>query len=182
MAQEVTAITARHFELFDAEARRIARTTPPEGLILHYADTPRDSMALNRVEGGAVIISASGMCDGGRIRHHLKHRLPNPHTTLLFVGYQAAGTLGRRLVDGARSVRIMGQEVPVHARIVTLGGFSAHAGQTALVNWAKHFQPAPRRIFLVHGEEATAMALAARVEREIGCTAQIPHHGESVEL
>jgi metallo-beta-lactamase family protein len=182
MAQEVTAITARHFELFDTEARRIARTTPPEGLILHYAETPQDSMALNRLEGGAVIISASGMCDGGRIRHHLKHRLPNPHTTLLFVGYQAAGTLGRRLVDGAKSVRIMGQDVPVRARIVTLGGFSAHAGQTALVNWVQHFQPTPRRIFLIHGEEATALALAARVEREIGCAAHIPQHGESVEL
>jgi metallo-beta-lactamase family protein len=182
MAQEVTAITARHFELFDSEARQIARNNPPKGLTLHYTETPRDSMALNRIEGGAVIISASGMCDGGRIRHHLKHRLPNPHTTLLFVGYQASGTLGRRLVDGAKSVRITGQDIPVRARIVTLGGFSAHAGQTALVTWLKHFQPAPRRIFLVHGEEATAVALATRIERETGCTAHIPQQDESVEL
>jgi metallo-beta-lactamase family protein len=182
MAQEVTAITARHFELFDAEARRIAADPrPPEGLALHYTQTPRDSMALNRLEGGAVIISASGMCDGGRIRHHLKHRLSNPHTTVLFVGYQASGTLGRRLVDGASSVRIMGNEIPVRAQIITLGGFSAHAGQTALVKWLAHFQLTPR-VYLVHGEEATSAALAARVEREIGCTARIPHHGETVAL
>jgi metallo-beta-lactamase family protein len=183
MAQEVTGITARHFELFDAEARQLARRkAAPEGLILHYTETPHDSMALNRLEGGAVIISASGMCDGGRIRHHLKHRLANPHTTVLFVGYQASGTLGRRIVDGARSVRIMGQDIPVRAQIVTLGGFSAHAGQTALVNWLKHFQPSPRRLFLVHGEEATATALAVRIEHETGCRAEIPRHGESVEL
>lgn len=182
MAQEVTAITARHFELFDAEARRIARSTPPEGLILHYTETPRDSMALNRIEGGAVIISASGMCDGGRIRHHLKHRLANPHTTVLFVGYQASGTLGRRLVEGARSVRIMGQDIAVRAQIVTLGGFSAHAGQTGLVNWLRHFQPIPRRLFLVHGEAAAAEALAGRIERETAARAFIPQHRESVEL
>jgi metallo-beta-lactamase family protein len=175
-------LPARHFELFDAEARQLARKSPPEGLMLHYTETARDSMALNRIEGGAVIISASGMCDGGRIRHHLKHRLSNPHTTVLFVGYQAAGTLGRRLVDGAKSVRIMGKEIPVRAQIVTLGGFSAHAGQTALLNWLKHFQPLPRQLFLVHGEEATALELAARIAAETGARAYIPQHGERVEI
>jgi metallo-beta-lactamase family protein len=183
MAQEVNAITARHFELFDAEARQLARRNePPHGLSLHYTPTPRDSMALNRLESGAIIVSASGMCDGGRIRHHLRHRLANPHTPLLFVGYQAAGTLGRRLVDGARTVRIMGEEIPVNARIVTLGGFSAHAGQSALLHWLQQFRPVPPRVFLVHGEEATATALAARIERETGTRARIPTQGESVEL
>ncbi|HEY4644742.1 MAG TPA: MBL fold metallo-hydrolase, partial [Steroidobacteraceae bacterium] len=154
MAAEVTAITARHFELFDEEARRLAREDHRDGrsLRLKFTDSVQESMALNRIAGGAIIIAASGMCDGGRIRHHLRHRLPNPHTTVLIIGYQAVGTLGRRLVDRASSVRIFGEDVPVRAQVVTIGGFSAHADQSALLDWLGHLRAAPEQLFLIHGE------------------------------
>jgi metallo-beta-lactamase family protein len=181
MAQAATQITSRHFELFDAEARQAARQDR-QALRLRFTETPRDSMALNRIESGAVIVAASGMCDGGRIRHHLRHRLANPHTTIVFIGYQAAGTLGRRLVEGARSVRIFGEEIPVRARIVTLGGFSAHAGQSSLLDWLGHLEQPPSQLFLVHGEEATCTAFAAAIEKRLGWRAHIPAQGESVEL
>ena len=143
LASEVTAITARHFELFDEEARRllteVRRARGHPRLHLRQTHSVEESTALNRVDGGAVIIAASGMCDGGRIRHHLRNHLPSPRTTVLFTGYQAEGTLGRRLVDRAAVVSILGEQVPVRAEIVTLGGFSAHAGQSALLGWLRGF-------------------------------------------
>jgi metallo-beta-lactamase family protein len=184
MATAVTAITARHFELFDEEARRLVKEgkTASSSLHLRFTASVQESMALNRIEGGAVIVAASGMCDGGRIRHHLKHHLPNAHTTVLIIGFQAAGTLGRRLVDGASSVRIMGEDVPVRAEIVTLGGFSAHADQSALLNWLRQLAPPPSELFLVHGEEKCAIALGSRIETELGWHARIPAHRDSVQL
>src|SRR5690606_27938745 len=104
--------------------------------------------------GGAIIVAASGMCDGGRIRHHLRQRLPDPRTTVLFIGYQAAGTLGRRLVDGASVVRMFGEEIPVRARIATLEGFSAHADRKSLLAWLRGTRRPPGRTWLVHGEPA----------------------------
>jgi len=183
MAAEVTAITARHLELFDEEARRLVAAPPGESRMrLKVTESVQDSMALNRIESAAVIISASGMCDGGRIRHHLKHHLPDARSTVIILGFQAAGTLGRRLVDGADSVRILGEDVPVRAEIVTLGGFSAHADQSALLQWLGHFKPAPRQLFLVHGEEDVAGAFAGRIRDKLGWNARIPTHGESVAL
>lgn len=184
MAAEVTAITARHFELFDAEARRLARTPAPDGVLprLRFVGSVQESMALNRLQGGAIIVAASGMCDGGRIRHHLKHHLPNPRTTVLIIGFQAAGTLGRELVDGARTVRILGEEVQVRAQIVTLGGFSAHADQSALIDWLRHFKRPPDRLYLVHGEEAITTAFAERIAEVLGWRAHVPEHGETVQL
>ncbi|HEY7377963.1 MAG TPA: MBL fold metallo-hydrolase [Steroidobacteraceae bacterium] len=184
MAAAVSAITARHFDLFDEEARRLAGPGPftSTSLRVRYAETQQDSMALNRLAGGAIIIAASGMCDGGRIRHHLLHRLPDPGTTVLFIGYQAAGTLGRRIVDRAPSVRIFGEEVAVRARIATLGGFSAHADQSTLLAWLAHFAPPPRQLCLVHGEPQVMRALAARIEQRCGVQAHLPAHGEAIEL
>jgi metallo-beta-lactamase family protein len=184
MATEVTEITARHLELFDEEARQLARspTTSGDGLSLAFTGDVQESMALNRLESGTIIVAASGMCDGGRIRHHLRQRLSNPRTTVLIVGFQAAGTLGRRLVDRAPSVRIMGQDVPVRAEIVTLGGFSAHADQRALLDWLRHFRRTPREVFLVHGEPENAAALAAAMRAQLGWATRIPAHGESVVL
>jgi metallo-beta-lactamase family protein len=184
MATEVTAITARHFELFDEETRRLARETQRDGnsIRLKFTDSVQESMALNRIAGGAIIISASGMCDGGRIRHHLRHRLPNPHTTVMIIGYQAAGTLGRRLVDRAASVRIFGEDIPVRAQIVTLGGFSAHADQAALTDWLGHFRAAPEPLFLVHGEEDIATAFAGHIEQALGWRARVPTIGDTVTI
>jgi metallo-beta-lactamase family protein len=168
LANEVTAITARHFELFDAEARRLRQAVLAGQTRCHIRETHsvEESMALNRLAGGAVIVAASGMCDGGRIRHHLKHHLPNPHTTVLIVGFQAAGTLGRRLVDRSPSVTISGTRVPVRAQIVTLGGFSAHADQSAILAWLRNFRRPPRT-WLVHGEPGAASTLATRIGADL---------------
>jgi metallo-beta-lactamase family protein len=184
MASEVTAITARHFDLFDEEARRLALAEPagPSSMHLTFTEGVRDSMALNRLQSGAIIVSASGMCDGGRIRHHLRHHLPNPHATVVIIGFQARGTLGRRLIERPSTVRIMGEEVPVRAEIVTLGGFSAHADQSALLGWARGFRKAPETAFLVHGEETPTAALAARLRADLDWDTRIPFHGESFEL
>ena len=182
MATEVTAITARHLELFDEEARRLAQTKTAGVAAVHlnFTASVRDSMALNRLQSGAIIVAASGMCDGGRIRHHLKHHLPNPRTTVMIIGFQAQGTLGRRLVDGATQVRIFGEDVPVRARIATLGGFSAHADQSALIGWARGFRAAPAQTFVVHGEPECASALSLRLKDELGWHTHIPGPRETV--
>ena len=184
MATEVSEITARHMELFDDEARRLATEAQPvaTSLRVHHTASVQDSIALNRITGGALIVAASGMCDGGRIRHHLRHRLANPHTTVLFIGFQAAGTLGRRLVDGASTVRIFGEEVPVRAQIATLGGFSAHADQSALLGWLGHLRRPPEQLLLVHGEANIAKAFAERIEERFGWQAQVPDHGQQLRL
>jgi metallo-beta-lactamase family protein len=184
MATEVTGITARHFELFDDEARRMARE-PAGGdgrMRVTYTEGVEESKALNRISGGAIIVAASGMCDGGRIRHHLRHRLSDPRTTVLFVGYQAAGTLGRRLADGAETVRLFGEDVAVRAEIVVLQGFSAHADQSALIGWLKHMRRPPGELFLVHGEPAASAALGERIRRELGWRNRAPGYGETVAL
>lgn len=184
MATEVTRITARHFDLFDEEARRAALEPPTGGEApsVRFIETVDESKSLNRLTGGAIIVAASGMCDGGRIRHHLRQHLPYPRTTVIFIGYQAAGTLGRRIVDGAQGVRISGEEVPVRAQVVTLGGFSAHADRSALLDWLGKFRRPPGRTFLVHGEEHASRALAAAIETRFHCDVRVPGEHESVEL
>ncbi len=184
LAAEVGDITARHFELFDDAARRLGsdRLAGRSGCHLHRTHSVAESMAINQIAGGAVILAGSGMCDGGRIRHHLRLNLPNPHATVLITGYQAAGTLGRRLVEGARSVSIDGARVAVRAEVITLGGFSAHADQDALLAWLRGFR-APPRTWLVHGEPAAASALAARIKTDLGWSAvTIAARGEVADL
>ncbi|MEW6648424.1 MAG: MBL fold metallo-hydrolase [Pseudomonadota bacterium] len=184
MATEVTRITMQHMQLFDAAARELAAwRAAGRGLpILKFTGSVEDSMALNNIHGGVVIISASGMCDGGRIKHHLRHNLGRRENSILITGFQAEGTLGRRLVDQAESVRIFGQDVPVRADIYTLGGFSAHADQAALLRWLRAFRDPPRRTFVVHGEAATAAIFAETVVRELGWKAQVPAQGEHVTI
>jgi len=185
LAQQVTTITTHHMELFNEEARRIATSEGANGdsrIRVRFTEHVQDSIALNRIESGAVIIAGSGMCDGGRIRHHLRQRLANPHTTVLIVGFQAMGTLGRDLVEGARSVRLFGEDVPVRARIATLGGFSAHADQSAMLGWLSNLHAAPRSLFLVHGEPRASGALAAAIKTRLGWDAEIPADGQRVEI
>lgn len=184
MASEVTRITARHFELFDDEARRTVGESAATGagLKVSYTASVDESKALNRLTGGAIIVAASGMCDGGRIRHHLRQRLPDPRTTVLFIGYQAAGTLGRRLVDGAPAVRMFGEEVPVRARIATLDGFSAHADRASLLAWLRGTRRPPGRIYLVHGEPAASTALAGEIGSTPGWRCEVAAHGRTVTL
>ncbi|MBM5811355.1 MAG: MBL fold metallo-hydrolase [Gammaproteobacteria bacterium] len=184
MATEVTQITARHLALFDQEARRLAAAAPVPGREprVRFVGSVAESMALNRVQGGIVIIAASGMCEGGRIRHHLRHHLPNPRSTVMITGFQAQGTLGRALVDGVQWVRIHGHELRVRARIVTLGGFSAHADQHALLDWLGHFRRPPARTLLVHGEERAQLAFHERIRQRHGWDCTIPAQGEVIDL
>ena len=132
-----------------------------------------ESMAINRIKTGALIIAGSGMCTGGRIRHHFKHRIWDKRTTIIFAGFQARGTLGRMLVDGMKRIKLFGDEFIVRARIETIGGFSAHAGQTALIEWAANFSNKPT-LFLVHGEPEAQDALAEKLYAEAGISAIIP--------
>ena len=138
-------------------------------------------MAINRIKGGAIIIAGSGMCTGGRIRHHFKQRIWDDRNTLIFTGYQARGTLGRILVDGAKNIKLFGEEYVVKARIETLGGLSAHAGQTGLVEWIGAFDPPPRTL-LIHGEPRAQDALAERLWRELGLKVEIPARAQSIVI
>ena len=138
-------------------------------------------MAINRIGGGAVIIAGSGMCNGGRVRHHLKYNLWRRQAHLVICGFQASRTLGRSLVDGARRVRLLGAEVAVNAKVHTLGGFSAHAGQDDLVSWAANFSPTPR-VWLVHGEPQAAGALAQCMKTRVDVAARVAERGKPIPL
>jgi metallo-beta-lactamase family protein len=139
-------------------------------------------MALNDIQGPCMIIAGSGMCNAGRIKHHLRHNLWKPETSVLIVGYQAEGTLGRRLVNGDKSVNIFGERIAVRAQIHKLGGFSAHAGQTDLLNWFNVLAPARPRVVLTHGEEKARMPLATIIRYQYGIAPVLPQYGDSVEL
>src|SRR5262249_36124574 len=157
MAREATGVFVRHPECFDEETREAFTKEhgAPFGFArLRYVGSPDESRSLNDREEPCIIIAASGMCEGGRILHHLRHGLSDPKNTVLFVGFQAEGTLGRRLRAGMSPVNIFGEPVEVKAEIAAIDGFSAHADQHELLSWVTGLAPAPRRIFLVHGELA----------------------------
>jgi metallo-beta-lactamase family protein len=154
MAISATEIFRRHRDCYDAETAELFRTGRDPFMFngLHFTRETAESMAINQVAGGAVIMAGSGMCTGGRVRHHLKHNLGRERSSVIFVGYAAQGTLARRIVDGARQVNIFGDEYAVRAQIHTIGGFSAHAGQSELLAWHGHTGN-PGMTFLVHGEK-----------------------------
>jgi metallo-beta-lactamase family protein len=169
LAAQASEVTFRHLEALDELAHEfhLAQRARKLPFTLRYTEDVDDSMFLNSIRTGAVIIAASGMCEAGRIRHHLRHNLPRHECGVLFTGFQAAGTLGRRIVDGARSVHMFNEIIPVRASVHTLGGLSAHAGQDALVGWLAGAQRKPRMTYLVHGEPEAAHALSARIAREL---------------
>lgn len=138
-------------------------------------------MAINAIESGALIIAGSGMCTGGRVLHHLKHNLWRPECHVVIVGFQARGTLGRRLVDGAQYVRIYGETIRANATVTTVGGLSAHADQTGLLDWYGAFERTPP-VCLVHGEPDAQKALAARLRARFGADVTIPAHGDRIDL
>lgn len=148
---------------------------------LNLAMDPQESMAINRITSGALIIAGSGMCTGGRIRHHFKQRIWDNRNTIIFTGYQASGTLGRILVDGVPEIKMFGERFVVKARIETLGGLSAHAGQGGLLRWIAGFQP-PARTFLVHGEAKAQEALSAKLQQDQGLLAEVPARGDCIEF
>ena len=183
MAINVTEIYARHPEEHD-EAMRAALE---DGTALRTHDfrlvrTPEESKALNEREGPMIVVSASGMATGGRVLHHLAHRLPDPRTIVLLPGFQAAGTRGRSLQEGAASVRIHGADVPVRARVVTLDGLSAHADRDEIRRWLGGFVRAPHHTWVVHGEPQPADRLAAALRAQLGWEAAVAEDGASVPL
>ncbi|TCJ11826.1 MBL fold metallo-hydrolase [Parasulfuritortus cantonensis] len=185
MAAAATEITLRHADLLDEETRQLLDWQRQNGDHLPYirfTESPEESMAINNIRQGAVIISASGMCDAGRIKHHLKNNLARADCSVIIAGFQAQGTLGRRLVDGAPYVRLFGEPVPVRASVYTLGGLSAHADRDALLGWLAGFRTPPRRAFVVHGEAATAAGFAAAVRDRFGWQVETPERGAGFDL
>jgi metallo-beta-lactamase family protein len=172
MATAATHLTEHFFAQLDPESQSTFAWLKenPAALHLRFIADVEESKALNRVKGGAIIISASGMCDAGRVLHHLAWNLPRAQNAVVITGFQAQGSLGRRLVDGVDSIRVMHQEVPVKASIHTIGGLSAHADQSGLLKWLKGFKKAPQRVFVTHGEEKSSNALAVAIQRELHWT------------
>ncbi|MEI7428948.1 MAG: MBL fold metallo-hydrolase [Betaproteobacteria bacterium] len=185
MANSATRITLAHRELLDRDTRDLITwiQAHPEKMKIEFVADVEHSRALNEVRSGAVIISASGMCDAGRIKYHLRENLPRSECSLLITGFQAAGTLGRRLVDGARLVHIFGQPIPVKARIYTVGGLSAHADQPALLNWLRGFHKPPGQTFVIHGEASASASFVEALKTQLGWTAvRSPTRGEFITL
>jgi metallo-beta-lactamase family protein len=182
MAIEVTHVYDNWLQIMDHDDVKQLSVTDRsslEGFLpsLNLCVTPEESMAINKIDSGALVIAGSGMCTGGRIRHHFKHRIWHPNNTVIFVGFQAMGTLGRLLVDGVKKFRMFGDVFVVKANIETLGGFSAHAGQRGLIDWMTRFQNAEHRI-LVHGEEGAMQTLSDKLATEHGLHCQMPRQGE----
>jgi metallo-beta-lactamase family protein len=183
MAVDATPIFLAHREDHDSEMARMlaAGREPLRPAHLTFARSPEQSKAINGVRGPCIIISASGMATGGRVLHHLRQRLPDPRTTVLLVGFQPEGTRGWSLQNGAATLRIHGEDVPVKARIASVAGFSAHADEAELSRWLATFPSPPGRTFLVHGEPAALEAARERTER-LGWRAHVPAHLEEVRL
>ena len=179
MALEATRIYQRNDELYDQEAMEMVRTGELRRNLDQTIPCPKpgDSRALNAVKGPCVIMAGSGMCNGGRIMHHLRHNLPIKSTAVLMVGFQSQGTLGRQLVDGAKSVRIFGEDIPANASIHTMGGFSAHADQKGLLDWFTSVAPAKPRLIITHGEDSSRDALAKLIRQQHGIRAECPNLG-----
>jgi metallo-beta-lactamase family protein len=184
MAVDATGIYARHHEDHDLEMEQLERDddNPLRPKNVRFVQKVDESKALNAREGPGIIISSSGMASGGRVVHHLMRRLPDPACQVLFVGYQAAGTLGRELIEGGQRVRVMGQEVPVRAEIKSLQSLSAHADSSEILGWLKGFKSAPKRTFLVHGEPPAQSALQGKIRAEFGWEVEIPKLNDAVTL
>ncbi len=184
MAVNVTEVFRRHHECMDAEAIELLDAGerlfqfPGLKLVRHVGE----SKAINRICGSCIIMAGSGMCTAGRVKHHLVRNISRPQSAILFVGYQAQGTLGRRIVDGSKNVRIHGVEHEVKARVVQIHGLSAHADQTGLLEWLGHLETQPRRVFITHGEETSAQHLADAVRAKWNWEVDVPSYKTECEL
>jgi metallo-beta-lactamase family protein len=175
LAIKATEIFRSHPEYFDKDTRTILKTARTRWRWnLRFTQTAQESMSLNTLDGPAVIISASGMANAGRIKHHLTHNLWKEGASIVFVGFQAMGTTGRKIVDGAQKVRLFGEDVAVRAKVFTIGGFSAHAGQSQIMDWLGNFRSPGMEVFLVHGEYPAQKELARLIQERYGFTVHIP--------
>lgn len=184
LAISATEVFRENMNLFDEETQELIQRgdNPLEFPGLKFTQTVEESKELNESDESCIIISASGMCEVGRIKHHLKHNIWNPKNTILFVGYQALGTLGRKIVDGAKTVKIFGEEVSVNARVEYIEGYSGHADQQGLLNFVYSFIKKPEHIFLVHGEEQGQKVLRDKIIEDTEVPVTIPDYGETYEL
>ncbi len=180
MAVGITDVFNEHPELYDSEMMELIRqgSSPFDYHGLTMVRTVAQSKAINNVFGSTMIIAGSGMCTGGRIKHHLVTNISRPECTILFVGYQAAGTLGRIIVDGAKKVRLMGKWYPVRARVSQINGFSAHADRDELFRWLSSLKRPPKHIFVVHGEPDTAKKFADYIVSKTGWNTSVPEYGQ----
>lgn len=176
LAISATEIFKKHPDCFDGEMREVpSRGEDPLDLPeILYTRSTEESKAINDDQRPGIVISASGMCDSGRIKHYLKHHLWRENSHIVFLGYQGEGTVGRRLVDGAESVRLFGEEIAVRARIHTLGGFSAHADQKGLLTWLSHFENPDLEVFVNHGEEKASLKLARLIRERFSLKVSVP--------
>jgi metallo-beta-lactamase family protein len=182
LAEDVTKVYLAHPECYDEEARKFFEHGEFDSAIkLHFVKDTQESIALNRIKSGILVIAGSGMCEGGRIKHHLKHNLWRPECGIIFVGFQGKGTLGRKIVDGARFVNVLGEEIAVRATVFTINGFSAHADQAELLGWLSCFKDSPE-VFIAHGEEETALSFGDLVAEKYGFKTHVPEKGEVYEL
>jgi len=181
LAEEATRIYLAHPELYDEEALRMLKDRTSNGLKLHFSESVADSQKINSIRSGAIIIAGSGMCEGGRIQHHLKHNLWRQECGVVFVGFQAEGTLGREIVEGVKKVSVLGEPIAVRARVYTINGFSAHADRGELLEWIGAFGNKPE-VFIVHGEEDVSLGFAGTIESTCGLTTHVPQKSEEFEI
>jgi len=184
MASRITKVFQKHRELYDEEMTEFMRRnrSPFEFSGLKMAGTSDESKAINHIKGTIMVIAGSGMCTGGRVKHHLVNNITKPENTIMFVGYQAVGTLGRRIVNGEKDVRILGQEYPVIARIARINGFSAHADKEELFEWLSGLKKPPRKLFVVHGETESANEFGDYVREKTGWDVTVPAYQDEVVL
>lgn len=184
MTNSITEVFKRHPELYDKKMAEMIRQdkSPFDFPGLRMAHTVEESKAINKAEGTNMIIAGSGMCTGGRIKHHLVANISRRESVILFVGYQAFGTLGRHILDGAKKVRILGQEHNIRARVNQINGFSAHADRDGLMRWLSGFKKAPRRLFVTHGESSAAKSFGKFVNEKTGWEVSVPEYLDEVTL
>ena len=184
MANAITKVFKHHRELFDEEMNEFIENgeSPFAFPGLKFTHTSTESKAINHIRGTAIIIAGSGMCTGGRIKHHLVNNIERPESTIMFVGYQAVGTLGRRIVEGEKEVRILGEKRQVNAKIVQIHGFSAHADKNELLDWLSALKNHPRHIFVVHGEAESAKSFGAYIHEKTGWKVTVPEYQDEVIL
>lgn len=184
LATKATEIFKQNANVFDDEARRciLEGDNPLEFENLHFTQSVEESKILNASKEPKIIISASGMCEAGRIKHHLKHHLWKKESSIVFVGYQAEGTLGRKLVDGEKYVKVLGEEIRVNAQIHNVQGFSGHADKNALLEWLRGFSDKPKKVFLVHGEAESKLSFAEEIEKTLKLSCIIPEYNKVYEI
>jgi metallo-beta-lactamase family protein len=184
LAIKSTEIFRRYRSYLDGETQSLLKNgeDPLDLPQLQFSSSTEQSMQINDMKGSAIVISASGMANAGRIRHHLRHNLWRPGASIVFVGFQAQGTPGRNIIEGAKKIRIANEDIAVKAKIWTIGGFSAHAGQSQLLEWLGNFPNKKMPVFLVHGEATAQDTLASLIKQKLGFDVRIPEYLEEIKI